>query len=50
MVDLNDDLLGIFDERPKAIQVAGVVAESSSLIGRASGVLSEEGDGKLLPI
>lgn len=49
-VDLNKKTLGIFDGRPEAIQAAVAVAESSGRFGRASGVLSEEGDGQLLPI
>jgi hypothetical protein len=49
-VHLDDKTLSVFDERPKAIEAAVVVAEASALHGRVSGVAVEEEDGGLIPI
>jgi hypothetical protein len=49
-VCLTDKTLGVFGERPEAIQAAVVVAESSGRSGRASEVLAEEENGSLLRI
>lgn len=43
-VRLADETLGRFDERPKAIEAAVVVAEASARLGKISGVVLEEGD------
>jgi hypothetical protein len=42
--------LGVFGERPEAIQAAVVVAEASGRSGRASEVLAEEEGGETLMI
>ena len=49
-VYLEDRTLGTFGERGEAIQAAVLVAESSGRFGRASGVLSQDEDGHVLPI
>ena len=49
-VHLEDQTLGTFHERVEAIQAAVIVAESSGRFGRTSGVLSQDGDGDMLPI
>jgi hypothetical protein len=43
-VHLANETLGLFGERPKAIEAAVVVAEASARRGRVSGVVLEEGD------
>ena len=48
-VHLDDKTLSVFDERPKAIEAAVVVAEASARHGRVSGVASEAGS-DLVPI
>jgi hypothetical protein len=47
-VHLADVTLGRFDERPKAIEAAVVVAEASARLGRVAGVVMEEGDQRII--
>ena len=47
-VHLAQKILGKFDERPKAIEAAVVVAEASARHGRTSGVVLEEGDRRIV--
>jgi hypothetical protein len=49
-VSLNDKTLSVFDERPKAIEAAVMVAEASARHGRVSGVAVAGDDGDLIPI
>lgn len=46
-VHLANETLGLFGERPKAIEAAVVVADASARHGRASGVVLEEGDDRV---
>jgi len=48
-VHLANETLGLFGERPKAIEAAVVVAEASARHGRVSGVVLEEGS-DIVPI
>ncbi len=45
---LAKETLARFDERPKAIEAAVVVAEASARLGKAAGVLREEGDQRIM--
>ncbi len=45
-VCLTDKTLGVFEERPEAIQAAVIVAEASGRSGRASEVLAEDEGGE----
>lgn len=47
-VHLADETLGRFDERPQAIEAAVVVAEASARLGKAAGVVMEEGDQRIV--
>jgi hypothetical protein len=47
-VHLAQETLARFDERPKAFEAAVVVAEASARLGKASGVMMEEGDRRIM--
>ncbi|WP_262271876.1 hypothetical protein [Microvirga yunnanensis] len=47
-VQLADETLGQFGERPKAIEAAVMVAQASARRGRLSGVVLDEGDDVVL--
>ena len=47
-VHLAHEILARFDERPKAIEAAVVVAEAPARLGKASGVVMEEGDQRIM--
>jgi hypothetical protein len=49
-VSLDGKTLRVFDERPKAIEAAVVMAEASARHGRISGIAVEEEDGDRIPI
>src|SRR4051812_8714753 len=44
------ETLTVFEERPKAIEAAVMVAQASARRGRVSGVVVEEDNGNLIPI
>jgi hypothetical protein len=43
-VHLANETLGLFGERPKAVEAAVIVAEASARHAKAAGVVLEEGD------
>ncbi|MBB3018957.1 hypothetical protein FHR70_002011 [Microvirga lupini] len=47
-VHLAHAILARFDDRPKAIEAAVVVAEASARLGKAAGVVMEEGDERIV--
>ena len=47
-VHLADETLARFDDRPKAIEAAVVVAEASARLGKTSGVVMEDGDQRIV--
>ena len=47
-VHLAHETLARFEERPKAIEAAVVVAEASARLGKASGVVMEAGDRRIM--
>lgn len=47
-VHLAHETLARFEERPKAFEAAVVVAEASARLGKASGVVMEEGDRRIM--
>ncbi len=49
-VCLNDKTLGVFAERPEALQAAIVVSEASGRAGRTSVVVTEDPNGALRTI
>jgi len=48
ILHLAKETLARFDERPKAIEAAVVVAEASARLGKAAGVMMEEGDQRIV--
>ena len=47
-VHLAHETLGLFDDRPQAIEAAVVVAEASARLGKVAGVVMEEGDQRIV--
>ena len=47
-VHLANETLGRFEERPQAIEAAVVVAEASARLGKAAGIVMEEGDRRIM--
>jgi hypothetical protein len=47
-VHLANETLGRFEKRPQAIEAAVVVAEASARLGKAAGVVMEEGDQRIV--